>query len=279
MKTKITTVACSLLLSMTAFSQDIITYKNGVELNAKVVEINSTEVKYKKLENPGGPVYTIVKTDIFMIKYENGSKDVFDLQAPVQIAPASVPQEKDDRPEIRHYGGPRLGLTFVGPGILASDLTAQGKGNTFSQFGWQFETRMFTLDNGLAGLIELVPLVSMVDMGKFTPSITGIIGLRSKEGNEFGVGPSFSLYRGMDQYGNHRTTSSFGVVLAAGISIKSGKACFPINLAVEPSVNKRITSYKEVVNSAGYAQLVPYTKDLKTGVKVSLLFGFNSRTR
>ncbi len=275
MKTKLTLTICTLLMSMAAFSQDVIIYRNGIELNAKVVEITSTEVKYKKLENPDGPVYSAAKADIFMVKYENGTKDVFSL-TPAPPVEAKKEQEKSDRPEIRHYGGPRVGFTFVGPGLLADDLNAQGKRNVFSQFGWQFETRMFTLENGLSGLVELVPLVSMIDMGKFTPSVTAIMGLRTKNGGEFGAGPSFSLYTSS----MNGTNAGFGMVIVAGVSIKSGKACFPINIAVEPSVNKRITTYTQEYNSvSGFYNPVPHTKDMKTGVKVSLLVGFNSRVR
>jgi len=58
-------------------SQDIITNKNGDEIKSKVLEITQTEIKYKKIGNANGPTYTIPKSDVFMIKYENGEKDVF----------------------------------------------------------------------------------------------------------------------------------------------------------------------------------------------------------
>ena len=61
----------------TAVAQDIITLKNGDEIKAKVQEIGSTDIKYKKYENLTGPVYTLSKAEIFMIKYENGERDVF----------------------------------------------------------------------------------------------------------------------------------------------------------------------------------------------------------
>ena len=60
-----------------AFAQDVITLKNGDEIQALVQEVGDVEVKYKKLENPTGPNYTLKKSEVFMIKYENGSRDVF----------------------------------------------------------------------------------------------------------------------------------------------------------------------------------------------------------
>ncbi|MDR1273909.1 MAG: hypothetical protein LBK12_05100 [Odoribacteraceae bacterium] len=58
-------------------AQDIITLKNGDEIKAKVQEVGLADVKYKKFENLTGPTYTLMKTEIFMIKYENGEKDIF----------------------------------------------------------------------------------------------------------------------------------------------------------------------------------------------------------
>lgn len=63
--------------AIVASAQDIITLKSGDEIKAKVQEIGIDDVKYKKFENLAGPTYTLRKTDIFMIRYENGEKDVF----------------------------------------------------------------------------------------------------------------------------------------------------------------------------------------------------------
>ncbi|MEX1189724.1 MAG: hypothetical protein WED33_10740 [Bacteroidia bacterium] len=63
------------------FSQDIITLKSGEEINAKVIEINSIEIKYKKFDYQAGPLIILPKSDVFMVKYPNGSKDVFSSQS------------------------------------------------------------------------------------------------------------------------------------------------------------------------------------------------------
>ena len=63
--------------SLSAFAQDIIVLKTGDEIKAIVQEIGIETVKYKKYTNPDGPAYTIPKSDIFMVKYESGAKDVF----------------------------------------------------------------------------------------------------------------------------------------------------------------------------------------------------------
>ena len=65
------------------FAQDIITLRNGDDIEALVQEIGMDEVKYKKFENSNGPNYTLKKSEIFMIRYVNGSKDVFKDETPV----------------------------------------------------------------------------------------------------------------------------------------------------------------------------------------------------
>jgi hypothetical protein len=61
-------------------AQDIIVLRNGDELKAKVLEIRQTDISYKNWTNIDGPTYTKNKAEIFMIKYSNGSKDVFEQE-------------------------------------------------------------------------------------------------------------------------------------------------------------------------------------------------------
>lgn len=56
---------------------DIIIMKSGEEISSIVREINASDIKYSKCDNPQGVMYTINKKDVLMIKYANGSKDVF----------------------------------------------------------------------------------------------------------------------------------------------------------------------------------------------------------
>ena len=57
-------------------AQDIILFKNGIEAEVKVKEVNPEHIKYVRFDNPAGPIYTVYRSEVFMIKYENGSKDV-----------------------------------------------------------------------------------------------------------------------------------------------------------------------------------------------------------
>ncbi len=59
-------------------AQDLITMKNGDDVEAKIIEVSPKEVKYKKFSNLDGPTFTVNKSDILIIRYENGEKDIFD---------------------------------------------------------------------------------------------------------------------------------------------------------------------------------------------------------
>jgi hypothetical protein len=63
--------------SIQLLSQDLIILKNGEEIKSKILEVSPTEIKYKKFDNLDGPTFSIFKSDVFMIKYQNGTKDVF----------------------------------------------------------------------------------------------------------------------------------------------------------------------------------------------------------
>ncbi len=63
--------------STKVFSQDIIVLKTGDEIKSIVSEVDLGVIRFKKMENLKGPIYTLEKSKIFMIKYDNGTKDVF----------------------------------------------------------------------------------------------------------------------------------------------------------------------------------------------------------
>lgn len=59
------------------YAQDVIVLKTAEEINAKVLTVGSDEITYKKWDYTDGPTYSIQKSEVFMIKYANGTKDVF----------------------------------------------------------------------------------------------------------------------------------------------------------------------------------------------------------
>ena len=58
-------------------AQDTLSMRSGETILVKVIEVGTTEVKYRKLDNLNGPVFSILKSDLFVIKYENGTSEKF----------------------------------------------------------------------------------------------------------------------------------------------------------------------------------------------------------
>lgn len=244
------------LTASAAHAQDLLTKRNGDELPVKVVEITPAEVRYRRADNPDGPLISLWRSDVLMIRYANGVKEVFNAPAiagPASLPPAGaaalpaqVPTVGNQAPGDATLGdpirldGPRVGLTFLSAGVV-NKARERGTdiGPVVTQFGWQFETRLFRLPNGLSGLVEFVPLVGGLEQGLFLPSVSGLLGLRGAKGFEFGVGPNV-------------TPLGTSVVLALGTSIQANGVNFPVNLAVVPG---------------------------RDGMRMSLLVGFNARRR
>jgi hypothetical protein len=65
------------LISSISFAQDLLTKKNGEDISAKILEVDITEIKYKKFDDLNGPIFTILKSEVLLIRYENGTKDIF----------------------------------------------------------------------------------------------------------------------------------------------------------------------------------------------------------
>lgn len=94
---KILMMLSLLLCWLTGTAQDVIVNKDGTSLLGKVVEVTDTEVKYRKADNPDGPIYTLKTADLMRINYENGQSDIFakDGMTPSTVLPSPTGNVKD----------------------------------------------------------------------------------------------------------------------------------------------------------------------------------------
>lgn len=81
----------TLFSALTLKAEDIIVLRNGDIVKAIVKEVNVNEIKYNKASNPSGPLYTIEKSTVLSINYENGDKDVFESTVSTPEALPSQP--------------------------------------------------------------------------------------------------------------------------------------------------------------------------------------------
>jgi hypothetical protein len=135
--------------------------------------------------------------------------------------------------------GPRLGFTFLSDGIVRrlKDDASINVSPVVTQFGWQFEKQFYSTENGPTAVTEWVVLVGGLEQGVVLPSVSWLVGMRTMKGAEFGIGPNI-------------TPVGAALAVAAGVTFRAGGLNVPVNVAVVPS---------------------------KSGVRVSLLAGFNTR--
>ena len=167
--------------------------------------------------------------------------------------------------QIEKLSGPRFGVTFLSAGSAADfihdgfdfDDTNQKFGSTGSafitQYGWQWESRFADGGGNITGIVEWIALVGGMEQGRFLPSISSVVGVRTDNGFEVGVGPNLSL-------------SGVGMVFGAGYNLKSGNLNIPINIVFMPGKQKKGT----VINN-GVSEEYSYN----SGTRVSLMLGFN----
>jgi hypothetical protein len=100
---------------------DTIVLRNGDIMEAKVVEIGQHEIRYKKCENTEGPVFVVNITDVFMIKYPNGTRDYFTSERSPAPSMGGTAQKKTDGMAVAGFIGSLVGLFIAGIplGIMA----------------------------------------------------------------------------------------------------------------------------------------------------------------
>ena len=59
------------------FAQDIIITKDARKIEVKMTEVNVDNIRYKRFDNPDGPIYTMPKSEIVSILYESGHVETF----------------------------------------------------------------------------------------------------------------------------------------------------------------------------------------------------------
>ena len=72
-------VVIGFIISVNA--QDIILKQDGSEIIAKVIEITEQQIMYKEFEFQSGSTRNINVSEVFMITYENGQKEIFSTQS------------------------------------------------------------------------------------------------------------------------------------------------------------------------------------------------------
>jgi hypothetical protein len=128
---------------------DDIVLKNGEEIRVKVLEINQTEIKYKRCDNLEGPIFTIDKSSVFFVKYSNGTKEIFNVVETKKNPIDKLPEENIKKKKYIHplsvlsffialasipifgyvsiIGGAALALTAIIFALIGGGITRKNK--------------------------------------------------------------------------------------------------------------------------------------------------------
>jgi len=89
-----------MLLSTTMLNaQDVIVKNDGSTIICKVIEVGTSEVKYKKYSNLDGPLYSILLTDVQNINFENGEREKFS-----ESLTTESPKDSGKKDLVLNYG-------------------------------------------------------------------------------------------------------------------------------------------------------------------------------
>ena len=122
-----------------------------------------------------------------------------------------------------NLSGPRFGVTMLSEGVVDKLHEREiNVGSAVSQFGWQFERQFYGKDSGVTVLNEWVALLGGLDQGTAIPSFSWLVGIRTREGAEFGLGPNV-------------TPAGVALAISAGVTFRSSTFNIPVNFAVVPS--------------------------------------------
>jgi hypothetical protein len=134
------------------------------------------------------------------------------------------------------FGGVRVGVSYLSRSLMESlrvDSSNDGYDDSIdiehpfvTQFGFQFEKKILVGEGKSQILLQLIPLVGGVDQGEALLSLSGIIGIRTPNGLELGMGPTF-----LDAWDNTITS----VVYTMGTSREYGGLKVPLTLMAIPS--------------------------------------------
>ena len=115
------------------------------------------------------------------------------LAAPAGAASAQSVIDPPPFTKTVNLSGPRFGLTALSTGVV-DELHKRNidVGPNISQFGWQFEKQFYSGESGVAAVNEWVILLGGLDQGVALPSVSWLVGLRTREGAEFGIGPNIT---------------------------------------------------------------------------------------
>ena len=218
------TVLVLIVISITSVhAQDVIYKKNGEEIKAKVQKISELEIEYKKFENLEGPSYSIAKSIVLMIIYENGTKDIFAEKEETASNPTKTNLNPKQSNSVEKVEPNKVYQIF---GLGYSDLFDGGVNLLISSYSKEKYDFMIYAD------------IAALDVGGAGISVYSQ-GLNAIFGATYGFNDSFYGYGGAGVYYFTSTSSSLNIDISEvypSIGLGVGVNLKPIGMYLHVSV-------------------------------------------
>jgi hypothetical protein len=102
----------------------VIVTRDAKKISAKVMEVNPGDVKYKNFDNPDGPTYTLLKSQIASILYQNGTVETFEAETEKPMTqPAMTQPSATSTPVTTPAATQNMGATR--PYLQSGNILAQ----------------------------------------------------------------------------------------------------------------------------------------------------------
>ena len=237
--------------SFTLNAQDILVRKSGETENVKVLEVSPTEIKYKKSNNPDGPVFIEKRSKIYSITYQNGEVQAFEEKKKsenTRTLPPSKSKNTRSLPPSIYTKPPKFtheAELYIGNGW---GLGYQLRKDFNKYIGWDIigVSYMSRFESpGKIGLINIRP----VGVKAYTPAnkaIRGYAGLKigyslGYERNSYNIIYYKDSWEYTEKHSHYNKEHFFGVDFSLGIQ-------FHKNFAIGYNLNFIINGKEELVN-------------------------------
>lgn len=142
---------------------DTIVLRNGDIMQARVVEIGQREIRYSKCEDNEGPVFVVNITDVFMIKYPNGTRDYFTSEKSPAPSMGGTAPVKTDGMAVTGFIGSLVGLFILGIplGIMAFVFGTISLGK-IQRHPERYKGKGFAIASIIIGAIDVIGMLIVI---------------------------------------------------------------------------------------------------------------------
>lgn len=152
---RLTVILALLCFIGTVTAQDVIVMKDQSTIMSKVLEITSTEIKYKKWNSQDGPTYSISLSDVLSINHQNGEMDTFsNINS----------QQNNTQPQIPTLDGGFMACTAAGLKLNGKALSDEEVRSLVGEQSYQVYLKG-KRDNNLSGVCLCTSILAAIGAG------------------------------------------------------------------------------------------------------------------